>query len=141
LPTEPKGRSPQPSETTYAKYKGGQDRDRMTTDLYFTLDLLDRIPAYSVSEKNHTLIDRILESSWTFHGRVESREQVQIELSFPAHRMWVELLERRWSAGFESRRRRSAVDTTLAFTWELGPKPLRSSGETATTARTANSAA
>jgi hypothetical protein len=113
----------------------------MTTDLYFTLDLLDRIPAYSVSEKNHTLIDRILESSWTFHGRVESREQVQIELSFPAHRMWVELFERWWSAGFESRRRRSAVDTTLAFTWELGPKPLRSSGETATTARTANSAA
>ena len=50
----------------------------MTTDLYFTLDLLDGIPAYSVSEKNDTLIDRILESSWTFPGRVESREQVQI---------------------------------------------------------------
>ena len=115
-------------------------RDRMTTDLFFTLDLLDRIPglplladlshflvgrefAYPVSEEDHALIRRILDASWAFHGRVASREQVQIEIAFPAHRMWVELFERWWSAGFESWRRRSAPDATLAFTCELGPKP------------------
>ena len=115
-------------------------RDRMTTDLFFTLDLLDRIPglplladlshflvgrefAYPVSEEDHALIRRILDASWAFHGRVASREQVQIEIAFPAHRMWVELFEQWWSAGFESWRRRSAPDATLAFTCELGPKP------------------
>ena len=61
--------------------------------------------------------------SWAFHGRVASREQVQIEISFPPHRMWVDLFERWWSYGFASWRRRSALDATLAFTCELGPKP------------------
>lgn len=115
-------------------------RDRMTTDLYFTLDLLDAMPqlplladlshflvgrefAYPVSDENHILIERILDKSWAFHGRVASREQVQIEISFPPHRMWVELFERWWSYGFGSWRQRSAADATLAFTCELGPKP------------------
>lgn len=115
-------------------------RDRMTTDLYFTLDLLERMPtlplladlshylvgrefAYPVSREDHALIERILDSSWAFHGRVASREQVQIEISFPAHRMWVELFERWWSYGFASWRRRSAPNATLAFTCELGPRP------------------
>ena len=57
-------------------------RDRMTTDLYFTLDLLERMPElplladlshflvgrefpYPVSEENHALIERILDP----HGR------------------------------------------------------------------------
>jgi hypothetical protein len=115
-------------------------RDRMTTDLYFVLDLLDRMPelplladlshflvgrefADPVSEENHALIERILDASWAFHGRVASREQVQIEISFPAHRMWVELFERWWQYGFASWRGRSSPDATLAFTCELGPKP------------------
>ena len=114
-------------------------RDRMTTDLYFVLDLLDRMPelplladlshflvwrefAYPVTEENHRLMERILDSSWALHGRVASREQVQIEVSFPAHRTWVELFEQWWTYGFASWGRRSAVDATLAFTCELGPK-------------------
>lgn len=115
-------------------------RDRMTTDLHFTLDLLDAMPdlpllgdishylvgrefSVPVSAENHALIERILDCSWAFHGRVASREQVQIEISFPPHRMWVDLFERWWSYGFATWRRRSASDATLAFTCELGPKP------------------
>ena len=115
-------------------------RDRMTTDLHFVLDILDAMPdlplladlshflvgrefAWPVDDANHAMIERILDSSHALHGRVASREQVQVEISFPAHRMWVELFERWWGYGMASWRRRSGPGATLAFTCELGPKP------------------
>jgi hypothetical protein len=115
-------------------------RDRMTTDLYFTLDLLDCFPdlkllgdlshflvgrefATPISDENHAYIHRIIDHSWAFHGRVASREQVQVEISFPAHKMWLDIFLGWWKYGFESWRRRAAADGTLAFVCELGPKP------------------
>jgi hypothetical protein len=94
-------------------------RDRMTTDLYFTLDLLDRFPdlrllgdlshflvgrefATPISEENHDYIHRILDHCWAFHGRVASREQVQIEIAFPHHQMWLDIFLGWWKYGFES---------------------------------------
>lgn len=120
-------------------------RDRMTTDLYFTLDLLDRYPdlpliadlshflvgrefAWPVSEENHALIRRILDNAWAFHGRVATREQVQIEISFPHHRPWVDLFLNWWEYGFRSLRRRSGPDASFTFTCELGPKPYAITG-------------
>jgi hypothetical protein len=76
-----------------------------------------------VSDENHALMHRILDQSWAFHGRVASREQVQIELSFEPHRIWVDLFLDWWRYGFASWRRRAGPDDTLAFTCELGPKP------------------
>ncbi|MCR6727748.1 sugar phosphate isomerase/epimerase family protein [Agrobacterium fabrum] len=120
-------------------------RDRMTTDLYFTLDLLDQRPdlplladlshflvgrefAVPVQEENHALIRRILDNAHSFHGRVASREQVQIEIAFPHHRPWIDLFLSWWDYGFTRWRSRSAPDAELVFTCELGPKPYAITG-------------
>jgi hypothetical protein len=110
-------------------------RNRLTTDLYFTLDLLDCFPdlvgrefAWPVSAENHGFIHRVLDHAWAFHGRVASREQVQVEVSFPQHRMWLELFLNWWSYGFRSWRQRAAPNAALAFVCELGPQPYAISG-------------
>jgi hypothetical protein len=120
-------------------------RDRMTTDLYFTLDLLDRFPdlplladlshflvgrefATPISDENHAYMRRIIDNSWAFHGRVASREQVQIEISYPHHRVWLDIFLAWWEYGFKSWRRRAGVDDSLAFVCELGPKPYAITG-------------
>jgi len=120
-------------------------RDRMTTDLFFVLDLLDRMPdlklladlshflvgrefATPISDENHALIHRVLDSSWALHGRVASREQVQVEISFPHHKMWLDLFLDWWEYGFRSWRKRAGVNDTLSFTCELGPKPYAITG-------------
>ncbi|AGS22447.1 xylose isomerase domain-containing protein [Rhizobium etli bv. mimosae str. Mim1] len=122
-------------------------RDRMTTDLFFTLDLLDRRPdlplladlshflvgrefAFPVNEESHAFIRRILRNAHAFHGRVASREQVQIEISFAHHRPWVDLFLQWWDYGFRHWRSRAADDAELVFTCELGPKPYAITGTT-----------
>jgi hypothetical protein len=120
-------------------------RDRMTTDLFFTLHLLDCFPdmrltadishyvvgrefAWPVSEENHGLMHRILDHAWGFHGRVASREQVQIQISFAHHKEWVDLFLGWWEYGFRSWRRRAPNDATLTFLCELGPREYAMTG-------------
>jgi len=74
------------------------------------------------------MMQRVLDSSWAFHGRVASREQVQIEISFPHHRPWVDLFMGWWDYGFRSWRQRAGANDALAFTCELGPKPYAITG-------------
>jgi hypothetical protein len=120
-------------------------RDRMTTDLFFTLRLLDCFPdlrltadlshyllgrefAWPVSDENHALIHRILDNSWGLHGRVASREQIQVQIGFPQHREWVQLFMGWWEYAMRSWRRRAPADATLTFLCELGPREYAMTG-------------
>jgi hypothetical protein len=120
-------------------------RDRMMTDLYFTLDLLDCFPdlkllgdlshflvgrefAVPISAENQAYMHRIIDHCWAFHGRVASREQVQVEISFPHHKMWFDIFLSWWEYGFKSWRTRAKSAESLAFVCELGPKPYAIAG-------------
>lgn len=115
-------------------------RHRITSDLLFTLDLLDRRPdlplladlshylvgrefALPVEAESHAQIHRILDNAWAFHGRIGSCQQIQIEVSFPQHRPWVDLFHEWWDYGFRSWRSRAPADAQLVTTCELGPRP------------------
>ena len=120
-------------------------RDRMTTDLFFMLDILDAFPdlrltadvshylvgrefAWPIDAANHAMIHRIMDNSWALHGRVASREQVQVEIGFPQHGGWVETFMGWWEYAIRSWRRRAGPDATLTFLCELGPQPYAISG-------------
>jgi hypothetical protein len=120
-------------------------RDRMTTDLFFMLHLLDHFPdlrltadlshyvvgrefSWPISDENHAYMHRVLDNSWGFHGRVASREQVQIQISFPHQKEWVDVFMAWWEYGFRSWRRRAPADATLTFLCELGPKEYAMTG-------------
>ncbi|WP_139108392.1 MULTISPECIES: sugar phosphate isomerase/epimerase [unclassified Ensifer] len=120
-------------------------RHRITSDLLFTLDLLDRRPdlplladlshylvgrefAFPVEGESHDQIRRILQNAQAFHGRIGSCQQIQIEMSFPQHRPWVDLFRDWWDYGFRSWRSRAAEDAELVMTCELGPRPYAITG-------------
>ncbi len=120
-------------------------RDRMTTDLHFTLRLLDCFPdlrltadlshylvgrefAWPVEAENHAHIHRLLDNTWALHGRVASREQVQVQLGFPQHQGWVGLFMQWWEYAIRSWRKRAAPDAILTFLCELGPPPYAITG-------------
>lgn len=124
-------------------------RDRMTTDLFFTLRLLDRFPdlrltgdlshyvvgrefAWPVSDENHRLMRRIIDNCWGFHGRVASREQIQVQLpmdgAFAHQQDWLDLFIGWWEYGFRAWRRRAPKDAVLTFLCELGPREYAMTG-------------
>lgn len=113
-------------------------RDCITNDMFMTLQLLDAIPelrltadlshyclnremSAPISAANQAWIQRILERSDSFQGRVSSHEQIQVPLHFPQNQKWVEIFKDWWRRGFSSWRARADQDDTLIFLCELGP--------------------
>lgn len=115
-------------------------RDSLLNDLYFTLQLLDLVPDMRLcADLSHFVVDRemrapltatdrayverILDRSDCFQGRVASREQVQVQIDFPQHREWVGIFRHWWQSGMRAWRRQNGPDATLVFLCELGPPP------------------
>jgi hypothetical protein len=113
-------------------------RNRMTTDLRFTLRLMELVPemrlaadlshfvvgqefGWPIGDEDDALVHRVLERADMFHGRVASREQVQISLSWESHRPWLEVFLGWWSDGFAAWRERADPGDELVFVTELGP--------------------
>lgn len=115
-------------------------RDGTLNDLYYTLQVIDSIPELRLcADLSHFVVDRefrspipevdqgyinrVLERSDCFQGRIANREQVQIQIDFPQHQVWVEIFKGWWKDGMRMWRRRNADDATLVFLCELGPPP------------------
>jgi hypothetical protein len=120
-------------------------RNRLTTDMFAMLHILDRFPTlrvtadlshyvvgrefeWPIARENHAYMERILDNAWAIHGRVASREQIQLQLGFPRHQEWVALFMGWWDYGMRSWRRRAPSDATLTFLCELGPPEYAMTG-------------
>jgi len=115
-------------------------RDSLLNDLYYTLQVMDLVPDMRlcadlshfvvdremrdpISAIDQGYIDRILERSDCFQGRIANREQVQIQIGFPQHQAWVDIFREWWKQGMRSWRARNDENATLIFLCELGPPP------------------
>lgn len=113
-------------------------RGRLTNDLAFTVALLEACPGvrltgdlshYVVAHEmplpippaESAAISQVLDRCESFHGRVADTNQVQVALSGPRQRPWVDQFAAWWKDGFRRWRSRSPTDASLTFLCELGP--------------------
>ncbi|MEO9944148.1 hypothetical protein [Paraglaciecola sp.] len=115
-------------------------RNCMTNDLLFTLQLMEQVPELlMVADLSHTLVNQeyylplhdlakqriseFLTKAEAFHGRVATREQVQVPFMFPQNKPWFELFQTWWSEGFDNwlARHGKQSDDACVFLCELGP--------------------
>jgi hypothetical protein len=121
-------------------------RDCITTDMLYTLQLLDAVPDMALcADLSHFVVGRefkwpitpvvqsqiesILDRSMSLQGRVASREQIQLQISFEHHREWVDQFADWWAYGFRSWQSRNPDDAVLNFLCELGPREYAITGE------------
>jgi len=67
------------------------------------------------------MVRELLAHTREFHGRVASREQVQIPFQFPQHRQWLDLFVGWWREGLELWLERAPSDQDFVFVSELLP--------------------
>jgi hypothetical protein len=112
-------------------------RNCITNDLFSTLLLLDEIPEMVLSaDLSHYVVDRempcppppvlqgyierVLDRSGSFQGRVAARGQIQVALGFPQNAKWLRLFLQWWEYGLRSFASR-APGQDAVFLCELGP--------------------
>ena len=115
-------------------------RDSLLNDLFFTIQLMDLIPEMRLcADLSHIVVDRelrlplndrdneyinkVINRSDCFQGRVANREQIQIQIDFPQHAEWVEQFKSWWKIGLNDWHMRNDDDAELIFLCELGPRP------------------
>jgi len=123
-------------------------RMSMTQDMLFTLELMEKVPEIPMiadlshcmvnqewtfpplSDKENELVQRILDRAEGFQGRVASAQQIQIQIDFPQHQIWVDVFKDWWKRGFASWKQRHASEPNarLVFLCELGPPPYAITG-------------
>lgn len=120
-------------------------RDCITTDMLYTLQLMDAVPEmelcadlshfvvgrelkWPITDETQSQIEAVLDRSSAFQGRVASREQIQLQISFPHHQEWFDQFADWWAYGFRSWKRRNADDAVLNYLCELGPREYAMTG-------------
>jgi len=120
-------------------------RDCITTDMLYTLQLMEAVPEmelcadlshfvvgrefkWPITDSVQTQIESVLQRSASFQGRVASREQIQLQISFAHHREWFDQFADWWAFGFRCWKRRHADDAVLNFLCELGPREYAMTG-------------
>ena len=120
-------------------------RNSVTNDLSYTTQLLDAVPDMKLSvdlshyvvdrefslplrKEEQELIDKILRRANAFQGRVASAQQIQLQLEFPQHQMWVVQFLDWWETGFRYWRKRAGNDDSLIFQTELAPPEYAMTG-------------
>jgi len=114
-------------------------RNCITNDLYTTVQLLEAVPEMRLAaDLSHyvvdrempcppppalqELVDRVLDRSDSFQGRVAARGQIQLPLDFAQSAKWVRLFRDWWRRGFASwQARHRGENAELVFLCELGP--------------------
>ncbi len=114
-------------------------RDCVTTDMLYCLQLLDAVPqmnlcadlshyvvgrefGWPISDQVQAQVESILDRSSSFQGRIASREQIQLQISFAQHAEWYDMFAEWWAYGFKSWKTRNDDNATLNFLCELGPR-------------------
>ena len=114
-------------------------RQSMTTDLLFTIRLLNRMPELKLvadlshvmtgqewslpplSYEEETMVEHLLRRSESFQGRIASAQQIQVSPGFPQHEVWVDIFKGWWTKGLRWWRERHDADAACVFLCELGP--------------------
>jgi len=121
-------------------------RYTLTNDLFYTAQVMDLVPDMEIiADLSHAVVGReavlplddvhdalfnkVVDRAAGLQGRIASREQVQVSVTWPQHQDWVAQFEVWWERAIRGWRARKPADARLNFLCELGPAPYAITGE------------